>query len=232
MASQRKEVEVRKVFLTAVAAAALMTGLAQPSHASLMLRLSDGTTTETLTDSANSGFLLFTNALGAFTTNVTTALSAPILGSAFQPILDLNTIDIANAASSGGTLTISMTDTDFLGAGGIANFLSTIGGTLSAGSLNLSTFMDCGNSAFAETTSLTSQNFSSTPFSGSANSLTPACSGAYSLTQILTLNLPGGSFFSGDATLAVPEPSTIATLGAGILFLAGFGWVERRRNSG
>jgi hypothetical protein len=219
---------VRRVLLTGAATVALVTGLAQPSHATLMLSLSDGITTQTLTDVGGTGMLIFNNALGAFTTNVTTALSTPVLGSIFQPILDLNSIDVANRATSGGTLTLAMTDTDFVGSATLTQFFSSIGGTLSAGSINYSTFLDCSNTAFGKGQALSSQSFTSTPFSGSETASAAGCNSPYSLTQIITLALPGGGFFSGDATLAVPEPSTLASFGAGLALLIGAGWLRRR----
>jgi hypothetical protein len=172
---------------------------------------------------------MFNGALGAFITNVATALAAPILGSVFQPILDLNSVDVANRSGSGGTLTISMTDTDFLGSGGIARFLNSIGGTLSNnGSMSIDTYLDCSNAAFGQGIHLTSQSFGSGAFSGEKSTDVNACNGAYSLTQIATINLDAGGFYSGDSTLAIPEPSTLASFGAGLLFLFGFGWLRRR----
>jgi hypothetical protein len=214
---------VRKTLLTATASLALLAGLAQPSHASLILSISDGTTTQTVTDPSSTGMAMFNNALGIFTTNVATALSTPIIGSIFQPIIDLNSIDVANRSSSGGTLTITETDTGFFGVGGIARFLNSIGGTLNNGSMNINTYLGCGN----QTIHLTSQSFDSGAFSGSASTDVAACNGSYSLTQVETINLSAGGFYSGDSTLAVPEPSTLASFGAGLALLFGFGWLRR-----
>ena len=187
-----------------------------------MLELSDGTTTETAV--GVSGIATFFGAIGNFAANVTTGVSKPLIGSVFQPILDLNSIDVS--ANAGGKLTISLTDTDFIGAGGIIQALSTIGGTLASGSLKVDTFLDCGNNAFGETTHLTSQTLSGNPFSGSANAFVNGCQGNYSVTQVAVLTLPGGAIFSGDSMLAVPEPSTAAIFGIGLL---GLGLALRRK---
>lgn len=213
---------MRRILGTAAASLALLLGLGQPSKASLMLELSDGTTTETAV--GVSGIATFFGAIGNFAANVTTGVSKPLIGSVFQPILDLNSIDVS--ANAGGKLTISLTDTDFIGAGGIIQALSTIGGTLASGSLKVDTFLDCGNNAFGETTHLTSQTLSGNPFSGSANAFVNGCQGNYSVTQVAVLTLPGGAIFSGDSMLAVPEPSTAAIFGIGLL---GLGLALRRK---
>jgi len=219
---------MRKSLLTATASLALLMGLAQPSHASLMMSISDGSTTQTLNDIGATGVLSFNSALGIFTTNVVTALSYPLIGSLIQPVIDLNSIDVANRDSHGGTLTISETETGLTGKGGTDWFLNSIGGTLSSGgAMAINTYLDCGNSAFGTGTHLTSQSFGSGAFSGEASADASVCDGSYSLTQIETINLAAGGFYSGDSTLAVPEPSTLATFGAGVLFLFGFGWLRR-----
>jgi hypothetical protein len=188
-----------------------------------MLEVSDGTTTQTAVGA--SGIATFFGAIGNFAANVTTGISKPLIGSVFEPILDLNSIDVTSA-NAGGTLTISLTDTDFIGAGGIIQALSTIGGTLASGSLKVDTFLDCGNKAFGETTHLTSQTLTGNPFSGSANTFVNGCQGNYSVTQVAVLTLPGGAIFSGDSMLAVPEPSTAAIFGIGLL---GLGLALRRK---
>jgi len=227
---------MKKALLTAAASMAMVGGFVAPSHASLMLSLSDGTTSVTIADGfigdANpaAGAVTFIGSIGNFVTNVATAISYPMLGSPLFPAIDLNSVDVTS--SNGGTLTISMTDTGFIGSGGPTNFASSVGGTTTAGTIKLDTFLDCGNSAFGTTTPLTSQSFNTPAFSGGAGTVVAGCGGAYSLTQTFTLTLPGGgTVFSGDAHLAVPEPSTLASLGAGLLFLAGFGWRRRNNNA-
>ena len=67
---------------------------------------------------------------------------------------------------------------------------------------------------------------SGNPFSGGQNTFVNGCSGNYSLTQLVTLSLPGGGMFSGDSSLTVPEPSTLALFGVGLL---GLGMAFRRK---
>jgi hypothetical protein len=219
---------MKSTFYASVAAAALLVGFAAPSHAMLILQVSDGITTDTITDPGNTGADTFSGAIGGFGFNVVTGTSMPMIGTSEQAILDLNSVDITSRGSSGGTLTFKLTDTDYVGGTGIIHFLDAVGGTLSGAgsSYSVSTFMDCGNTAFGTGTALTSQTFSGSSFSGGQDAFVSACHGDYSLTQLASLTLPGGAIYSGDSNLAVPEPSTIALFGAGLL---GLGFALRRK---
>jgi len=191
-----------------------------------MLQISDGVPADAVSvkDTLDTGAVTFIGSIGAFSFNVTTGTSAPLSGTLTQPILDLNSIDVSAPSGGGGTLTFQLTDTDYAGVGGPVHFEESVGGTLSAGSYSVSSFMDCGDTAFAQTTALTSQSFSGPAFSASQGGTTTACSSNYSLTQLAVLTLPGGAIFSGDSSLSIPEPSTLALFsGAGLLGLA-FGW--------
>lgn|SRR5690242_20120958 len=209
---------MRSMFGAVAASIALLLGLAQPSHAELMLELTDGNTTDIVP--GNTGIATFFGAIGNFAANVTTGISKPLLGSATDPILALNSIDVTTMG--GGTLTIKLTDTDFLGTGGIVEAVNSIDGLLTAGSFSLSTFLDCGNNPFGQTTQLTSQ----TSLNGTASSFVNGCQGNYSLTQVAVLTMPGGALFGGTSVLSVPEPSTVAIFGIGLL---GLGLALRRK---
>jgi hypothetical protein len=216
---------MKKPLFAVSAAVALMLGTTETSHASLILSLSDGTTTSTV--SSTSGIAWFFGGIGAFAANVTTGVSKPLVGSAFQPVLDLNSIDVT--AGSGGTLTIELTDTDFIGNGGLAQFLNTVGGTFSAGSGTFSTFLDCGNTPFGQSTLLTSQTVSGNPATGTASTYATTCNGQYSLTQVAVLTLPGNAIYSGDSDLIVTEPTTTILFGVGLI---GLGLALRRKSAG
>src|SRR5579863_9692382 len=153
---------MRSVLYAGVAAAALLVGSVVPSHATLMLELDSGLATGSA--SSLTGMVTFNGGIGDFVANVTTGVSKPLIGDATHPILDLNSIDINSAA--GGTLTLKLTDTDFLGSGGEALFLDAVGGTLSTGTIEVATYMDCGDTAFGTGTRLTDQTFGAGAFSG------------------------------------------------------------------
>src|SRR5579883_55785 len=213
---------MRRNLLGATAAVALAFAAVPSANAALMLQLSDGTTTQSATGAG--GAVTYFGAIGNFVFDVTTGLSKPLAGSATLPLLDLNSVDVT--ASAGGTLTIKVTDTDFIGSGGILQFLNTVGGTMNAGSLNFNTYMDCSNAAFGTATQLTSQAFNTGAFSGGQNTFVSGCSGNYSLTEIATLQLPGAALISFDGSVGVPEPATLALFGSSLLVV---GAALRRR---
>jgi hypothetical protein len=210
---------VRRTLLILTAVAVMVLGFGKPSQATLMLNLFDGSTSVTLSDPGSTGMLSFSGSIGQFLLNVTTGISKPLLGSSLQPEMDLNSVNLANPAGSGGTLIISLTDTDFIGGGTTATALNKIGGTL-GGPLSVDTFMDCSNAAFGQGTPLTHQAFSGSPFSGTGIATVAACGGHFSLTQVVTLSLGAGGITSFDSELKIPEPATLVLLGAGILGLA------------
>ena len=216
---------MKTMLCAGVAAAALLVGSAAPSHAMLMLQIDNGTTIE---DTGNTGSITFSSSVSGFSLNVVTGASTPQIGTPQLPELDLNSIDIASP-NGGGTLTLALTDTDYVGGGAATqHFLDAVGGTLTGlgSSFTVNTYMDCTNTAFGQGTLLTSQTFSGSFFSGGQDAYAASCGGAYSLTQIASLTLPGGAMYSGDSNLAVPEPSTIALFGAGLI---GLGFALRRK---
>jgi len=72
------------------------------------------------------------------------------------------------------------------------------------------------------------RTFTGSAFSGSQDAYVASCGSHYSLTQLATLTLPGSAIYSGDSNLSVPEPSTIALFGAGLL---GLGFALRRKGN-
>jgi hypothetical protein len=213
------------LFGASAAAIALLVAFAQPSQASLMLQITDGAVTlPTLNDPGNTGQIVFTGPLAGFSFSFDAGLSKPVMGDMTHPVLDLSFNEVATA---GGTLTFALTDTGFSNGPGIINFLSAVGGTFhNGGSMTLTTSMDCGNTPFGTGTPLSTQTLSGAAFSGGENALVSACGGPYSLTELATFTLPAGAQVSGDANLAIPEPSTVALLAAG---LTGLGFALRRK---
>lgn len=222
-------------YVTLAIAIAALTGTA---HAIPQLRISDGTSTITITDggagdgNAAAGAVTWIGAIGVWTINVDTGITKPIIGNSGLPILDLNFVDVS---SSGGTLTVTFTETDF-NTFGVGRAYMEIGGT-AAGSVTYSAYGGNSNLPFDTTRLLGTigplgpQAFSSKLATGIAVagtgysydfSLPP-----YSLTQVVTITHPAAGISSGNAYLRVPETGmSISLLAAGLISL---GLVSRLR---
>jgi hypothetical protein len=209
-------------------ASALALGVAASAHALPILRLTtSGGSMVTVADGGagdidpTAGSVVVFGPLAGWNINVSTGLSTPVLGSASQPELDLNSVNVSSGA---GWIDIELTDTGFT-AQNAASFLATIGGTTS-GSVSYRTYLDSSNTAFGQGTLLTSFNSVGTPFANAASNVLTSAT-LYSLTLLVRITHTGqGQASSFDATVKVPEPGTLLLLGAGCLALAPF---TRRR---
>lgn len=193
------------------------------AEAALILRLSDGITPVEIQDGdlddANpaAGGVTFIGSVGVFVVNVTTGLSDPILGSATEPHMDLNTVSVSSGA---GTLTIELIDEDFVGAG-THSFAMNIGGT--TGTTSSVTY-----NAYADGSLIDSLG----PFGGPVFAATGGGSATvgspYELMQQVIITHTGAGVTSLDAELIAPEPASLALLGLG---LVGVGVGARRRRN-
>ncbi len=222
-------IRMKNTLLAGMAALAAI-ALAPAAHAVPQLQLSDGTTTVTITDggvgdiNATAGVIVFHGSVGAFNINVTTGITKPVLGTATQPMLDLNSIDVTGTA--GATLTIMFSETDFLSTGTSVNFLTAVGG-VADGTATFDYYASATNTNFATDILVATSGAQVGPFAYSDIGGT-ALTGLYSLTSIATIvhNFGGenssfnSNFEAVNGTIEIPEAPFAPSLIVGALLFA------------
>jgi hypothetical protein len=202
-----------------IAALAVAVGYASQARAEIFLSATDGISTGSANDAASPGLATFSGAIGNFTTSIDAGVGFPAVGSPSQAVLDLTSLDLTTG-TVGGTLTVSLTETDFTTTTAAKGFLSSITGIYSNGSAVMSTYFDTTNAPFGTGTLLSSgllDNQASLVFA-------PAIEGPYSLTEILTINAGPNSLTSIDAAIVdAPEPASLPLLGTALLALGMLG---------
>jgi hypothetical protein len=210
--------------------ATLVATLSQIAYAIPQLRISDGTSTLTITDnsggdnSAIAGRIVWDGSIGNWTFNTHVGTTYPALGSALNPMLDLSFNAVSNGA--GGTLTLSFTQNGFGPTAG--NALAQIGGTTN-GTVTYQSYGVTNNAPFNMGNLLSAQGPYSSAFSGEMVGGSLTNNGPYSLTQVVTINHTGSGITTGNANLfAVPDSGlTVLLLGCA---LSALGALTRFRN--
>ena len=206
---------------------------ANPANATLMLEIDDAVSGPiTFIDNVGPdldsrlGVLAINTSIGEFDLVFSLAQSKPFIGGPTVPIIDVTFAVIS--FNVGGTLTVSVTNTDFQGSGtnvGICEVGGTTGGTI-----DYACFFDGSNTAFAQTEQIAGVGPFSGLFAGGANG-TFDVNGLYSLTDVLTITHGGGIVTTiGNANIRmIPEPSTLSLFATGLAGLGFMGWRRRRR---
>ncbi len=206
--------------------AAVLVGLAVLAvplvAAAVSVRLTSGLTTVTCNDgdpcdlNPFAGVVVFSGTVGAFTVNVTTAVTEPALGSASFAILDLNSLNISGGP---GSLLIEASHTGYTGplVGGIYPAALNVGGT-TVGSVTYAGYLDVGNSLFGTGTLLgTLGPFGAGSFSGSVVGAASATAPfALTLVANITHGGAGNTSFDFEVRPRVAEPGMLSLFGIGL----------------
>ena len=202
-----------------------------PTQAAFVLTLDDLSTPGpdvTVTDGgagdsfAGLGTLAYLGSAGSFTVNVTTGISKPEIGPAR---LSLNSVNITSG-TSGGSLEIKLTDTDY--SGSFPAYTADFGAT-TIGTVDFNFFQDSANVEFGEGTNV----FNPAPggpgtFSGTGTGLV-STTPLFSLTIVANVTQPANSSTNLLAGLVpVPIPPVVYLFGSGLMGLVA---VARRRKA-
>jgi len=200
------------------------------ANAALMISISDGTQTATFDDTDGNGIVGFDSDFmpGIWDSSNWSSVSAKGFGSSwydspYADILHLNSID--GSSSTGGTLTIMLSETDLTKS--IAPYSGDFGG-VSGGNIQFQTYVDVSNTIFGLDTLLHDTSVDNKGgFSGTFGGDLALGDITYSKTIVATIQHDGRRVSSFDYEIVVPEPTSLALIGIGLL-CAGFATQRRR----
>ena len=202
------------------------------ANATLMLSIGEDTDSVLVVDTNNDGLVNYAGSFGGFEYILSIGASDPYQGSPTDPRMSLRSISLTNPLGV-GTITVRLTDTDFVGPVGDAfDSLTTLTG-LSGGWLGLDTYLGTSNGAFATDVQLASfQGLNGLYLFEESRNLVEGLSigpdSPYSLTMVATITHSHFDLLTtfGASLTTVPEPATIALFGLGLLMVL---WGSRRR---
>jgi len=202
-----------------IAALTIAAGYAFQARAEIFLDATDGVNTGSANDSGSPGTAAYSGKSGNFTTSIDAGVGFPAVGSPSDAVLDLTSLDLTTG-TAGGSLTVSLTETDFTTTTAAKEFLSDITGIYSNSSALMSTYFDTANIPFG-----TGALLSSGLLDNQASLVAvPPITGRYSLTEILTVTAGPNSLTSIDAAVVdAPEPASLPLLGIALLALGMLG---------
>lgn len=189
------------------------------AQADLILTLSDGESSVTMTDLDTDGAVLYAGSIGDWVLNITVGIAGPIIGDGNSSSLDLNSLNVTGRSESGGVLYIALTDTGNMVPFGNTNYLVEYGGT-TGGSIAFQSYVDTTNAAFGTENLLYDTGALGGAFSGTGFGYI-GVSGPYSITTVATIRHENGYMASGfNHGVTISEPGSLALIGIGLLGLA------------
>lgn len=233
--TEEKTMKLQKIILGSCVSGALWLGGA-PAQATLIFRISDGTTTISISDGSagdsdpTAGAISFNGPIGnTWNVNVSTAIGTAQHSGGFG--INLSSASTSNGA---GTLSLAMTETGLIWGGpGLTS--AQVSGAISgatAGTASYRLFTDNTNAPLGQGTAVFTGTTSNPTFSGNGGGPVDL---ADPFSMSLFMNIvhagPGATSFNFDSTVSsarVPEPAALGLMGLGLLGL-GFTRVPARR---